>query len=72
MCEVMIVVVFFVVMVVVVMVEFVGFFMVMGLFFVGVMLFELSFWYELEVDIEFFCGILFGLFFMVVGMLFDL
>lgn len=40
---------------------------VLGIFFVGVVLVESEFCYELEVDIEFFKGLLFGLFFVMVG-----
>lgn len=70
--EMMIVVVLFVVFGVVLIMELGGLLMVMGVFVVGVMFLELLFCYELEVDIELFRGLLFGFFFMGVGMLLDL
>lgn len=71
-CEMMMVVVFLVVLGVVILMQVGGFFMVMGVFFVGVFFLELIFCYQFEVDIEFFCGLLLGLFFFGVGMVVDL
>lgn len=53
-CEVMLMVVLLVVFGSVGIMYVVGFFMVLGVFLVGVLLVELSFCYILEVDIEFF------------------
>lgn len=51
--------------------EEVGLLMVMGVFLVGVLLVSLEYCYVLESDIEFFKGLLLGLFFIGVGMLID-
>lgn len=55
-----------------VLMEQVGLSMAMGAFIAGVLLAESNFRHELEADIEPFRGILLGLFFMAVGMSFDL
>ena len=48
--------------------EFAGLSMAMGAFLAGLMLADSAFRHELEADIEPFRGILFGLFFIAVGM----
>lgn len=48
-----------------------GLLMVFGMFIVGVLLVESEYCYELEMVIDFFKGLLFGLFFIFVGMLFN-
>jgi glutathione-regulated potassium-efflux system protein KefB len=55
-----------------VLMEHVGLSMAMGAFIAGVLLAESNFRHELEADIEPFRGILLGLFFMAVGMSFDI
>lgn len=66
-CEIFIVFVLFIVVVIICLMLVIGLFFVLGSFLVGVVLVESEFWYELEVDIELFKGLLFGLFFIIVG-----
>lgn len=70
--DMFIVIVLLVVMGIVLLMELVGVFMVFGVFFVGLLLVDLEYCYELEVQIELFKGLLFGLFFISVGMSVDI
>lgn len=66
-CELFIVIVLLFVVGIVFLMFFVGVFVVLGIFFVGVVFVNLEYCYEFESDIDLFCGFLFGLFFMIVG-----
>lgn len=65
--ELDIVLVLLIVVGIVLLMEVVGFLLVFGMFFVGVMLVGLEFWYEFEGQIVFFKGLLLGVFFIIVG-----